>query len=129
MPGQRNHATYMGGTRSKNLTTPLGSACHELGITAKALCIGTGINPRTLSDYLSNRLPIRTHHLPLISSFLGVPPSRLIGEPEGGYDGELRKVINRSNGSQTGRDGGKARDRDLREERLKPEGVMRIVNK
>lgn len=122
MSSQRNHKTYMGGKNGQqNVDTPLGQACHFRGITAHALSIGTGINARTLSDYFSNRIPIRTHHLPLISQFLGVEPSSLMKEPEGGYDGEVMRVMNGNTGTT-----GKMRDRDVREEMVKPPGVYRV---
>lgn len=92
MAGQRDHATYMGGRNRNNIQTPLGSICHEKGITALALCQGTGINPRTLSDYLGNKVPIRTHHMPVITAFLGVTPAELTREPEGGWEGQLEKI-------------------------------------
>lgn len=92
MPGQRDHVTYMGGPRRSNINTPLGSICHSKGITAKALAFGTDINPRTLSDYLGNRIPIRSHHLPLITAFLGVSAESLMVEPEGGWEGTVEKI-------------------------------------
>lgn len=124
MSAQRDHVTYMGGPAgARNRSTPLGSILHARGITAIQLSFATGIHPRTLSDYLGNHVPIRAHHLPLITSYLRVSAAQLMVEPEGGYDGEKIKVINR----QLGKD--HARDRDLREEMVKPDGVARVIVK
>lgn len=92
MPRQRDHVTYMGGPKRSNIYTPLGSLLHEKGITAKMLMIGTGIHPRTLSNYLGNKIPILPSHLPLITEFLGCTVERIMQEPEGGWEGNVEKI-------------------------------------
>lgn len=57
----------------------------------KDVGVGTGINQRTLSDYLAGRKPIIPRHCALLSEYLQVPPAVLLGkEPQQGNRGEMQ---------------------------------------
>lgn len=57
--------------------TPLGRIIDARGLKVKDVVNGSGMNPRTMSDYLSKRRPISAPHKSAIAKYLGVSVDEL----------------------------------------------------
>lgn len=57
--------------------TPLGKILDARGLKVKDVVNGAGMNPRTMSDYMSNRRPISAPHALALAKFLGISVTEL----------------------------------------------------
>lgn len=57
--------------------TPLGAIIAARGLKVKDVVNGAGMNPRTMSDYLSARRPISAPNKLAIAAYLGIRPEEL----------------------------------------------------
>lgn len=53
--------------------TPLGKLTSDRGLKVVEVVTGTGINPRTMSDYMSARRKITPDNIRKLAAFFGVP--------------------------------------------------------
>lgn len=53
--------------------TPLGKLTSDRGLKVVEVVTGTGINPRTMSDYMSARKKITPANVAKLAAFFGVP--------------------------------------------------------
>lgn len=60
--------------RPFNTATPLGKILYDRDIRAFQLAHATGINARTVTEYLAGRKPITRGHRALIADFLNLHP-------------------------------------------------------
>ena len=70
--------------RPHNRNTVMGDEMAVRSITIKQLERDTGVSHRTMSDYLANRIPIKSHHKPILSDYLDIHPDDLqepVGDP------------------------------------------------
>lgn len=70
-------------SRPFNTCTPLGEALRASGMSLRDLSYASGVNERTLSDYLADpdeprHKPIRPHHLWAVADALDVTPDSLL---------------------------------------------------
>lgn len=77
VPGQRL-VSGIKGSRPYPIHTKLGAIMNERQFRVIDVATGARINPRTMTEYLAGRLPIRAHHLPYLARFLEVDPEDLI---------------------------------------------------
>ena len=62
--------------------TPLGRVMWDRGIRAYEVAHATGINARTITEYLAARKPMQNGHRALISEYLDIDPRDLAYEVE-----------------------------------------------
>jgi hypothetical protein len=65
--------------RPFNTSTPLGKLMADRGYTVKGLESATDISYRTISDYLAGRVPIRSHHMAILTDTFDVSRDVLLG--------------------------------------------------
>jgi hypothetical protein len=63
--------------RPFNTETPLGRIMWDRGFRVFEVAHATGINARTLTEYLAGRKPLKGSHLSLVADFLDVHPEDL----------------------------------------------------
>ena len=66
-------------SRPFNTTTPLGQLMWQRGYTVKGLEQASGVNQRTISNYLAGRRAIISQHLAAFSIEFNVPREVLLG--------------------------------------------------
>lgn len=71
--------------RPFNTDWPLGKRMRELGLTVDRVQRDTGINYRTLSNMLANRVPIAGHNLHLLCEYLDVDAEDLMPDRDPEY--------------------------------------------
>lgn len=65
--------------RQFNRSTPLGQLMHARGYSVRSLAESTGVNQRTICDYLAGRKTILPKHLARFSEEFGVSKEVLLG--------------------------------------------------
>lgn len=65
--------------RPFNRSTPLGQLMHERGYSVRSLAESTGVNQRTICDYLADRRTILPKHIARFSDEFGVSKEVLLG--------------------------------------------------
>lgn len=58
--------------------TPLGKLTSDRGLKVVEVVTGTGINPRTMSDYMSARRKITPDNIRRLAEFFGVPEQTFV---------------------------------------------------
>lgn len=76
-------------SRAYNTTTPLGRALRTGGWTATDFAAVTGINYRTLTEYLAGRRKMTPEHLTAAADALGLAEEDVDGGVEGVVDVEV----------------------------------------
>lgn len=71
-PARPNHRPA--GGRPFNQSTNLGKIIDHRGYTVIEVASGSGVYPRTMSDYLADRKPISLEHRAKLAAFLKVDP-------------------------------------------------------
>lgn len=65
--------------RPFNRSTPIGQLMHQRGYSVRSLAESTGVNQRTICDYLASRRDILPKHLAAFSEEFGVSKEVLLG--------------------------------------------------